>query len=108
MTISINFIQNGNTALLEASENGHTAVVKALVDNGAGIEKQNKVCALRVCETSLYFTSYNGIMHIHAKSGGAYCSLQSKLPWAERSSGDFGECQSKCGWSQQGKTCITG
>ena len=43
----MHFIQNGNTALMEASENGHTAVVKALVDNGAGIEKQNKVCALR-------------------------------------------------------------
>ena len=32
---------------MEASENGHTAVVKTLLDNGAGIEKQNKVCALR-------------------------------------------------------------
>jgi len=50
--ISINYIQNGNTALMEASENGHTAVVKVLVDSGVGIEKQNKVCALRMCKIS--------------------------------------------------------
>ena len=36
--------QNGNTALMEASESGHTAVVKTLLDNGADIEKKNKVC----------------------------------------------------------------
>ena len=36
--------QNGNTALMEASESGHTAVVKKLLDNGADIEKKNKVC----------------------------------------------------------------
>ena len=38
------FVQNGNTALMEASESGHTAVVKTLLDNGADIEKKNKVC----------------------------------------------------------------
>ena len=57
--------QNGNTALMEASENGHTTVVKALVDNGAGIVKQNKVCTFKNT-TSLYFTCHNGIIHIHA------------------------------------------
>ena len=62
---TIIFIQNGNTALMEASENGQTAVVKALVDNGAGIEKQNKVCALRMCKTPMYFTCYNGSYHTY-------------------------------------------
>ena len=38
--------QNGNTALMEASESGHNAVVKALVDNGADVEEKNKVCVL--------------------------------------------------------------
>ena len=36
--------QNGNTALMEASESGHTAVVKTLLENGADIQKKNKVC----------------------------------------------------------------
>ena len=47
--------QNGNTALMEASENGHTTVVKALVDNGAGIAKQNKVCIyLQECDIPVF------------------------------------------------------
>ena len=37
-------VQNGNTALMEASEGGHNAVVKILVDNGADVEDKNKVC----------------------------------------------------------------
>lgn len=41
-----NFVQNGNTALMEASESGHTAVVKVLVDNGADLEEKNKVGVL--------------------------------------------------------------
>ena len=39
-------------------------MVKALVDNGAGIEKQNKVCALRNARHR--FTFYTGIIHTHA------------------------------------------
>ena len=38
-----NCVQNGNTALMEASESGHTAVVKVLVENGADVEEKNKV-----------------------------------------------------------------
>lgn len=38
--------QNGNTALMEASENGHSDVVKTLLENGASIQMQNKVCVL--------------------------------------------------------------
>ena len=95
--ICINFIQNGNTALMEACENGHTAVVKALVDNGAGIEKQSKVCALRNARhLCISLAIMVPCMHVHAKSGGTHCSLQSKLPWTERSSGDLTDCQSKC------------
>jgi len=37
-------VQNGNTALMEASEGGHDAVVKILVNNGADVEDRNKVC----------------------------------------------------------------
>jgi len=29
---------------MEASESGHNAVVKILVDNGADVEEKNKVC----------------------------------------------------------------
>ena len=36
-------VQNGNTALMEASESGHNAVVKVLVANGADIKEKNKV-----------------------------------------------------------------
>ena len=38
-----NYVQKGNTALIEASESGHSAVVKLLVDNGADVEEKNKV-----------------------------------------------------------------
>jgi len=38
------FAQNGNTALMEASESGHNAVVKTLVDYGADVVEKNKVC----------------------------------------------------------------
>jgi len=31
---------------MEASESGHNAVVKVLVDNGADVEEKNKVCVL--------------------------------------------------------------
>ena len=47
MLLKFNILfQNGNTALMEASAFGHSAVVKVLMDNGANVEAKNKVCVL--------------------------------------------------------------
>jgi ankyrin repeat protein len=36
-------LQDGNTALISAAENGHLELVKVLVDAGADEEKENEV-----------------------------------------------------------------
>ena len=38
-------LQKGVTALIAAAEEGHTSIVKILVDHGAAVDIQNKVAS---------------------------------------------------------------
>ncbi len=40
------YIQAGDTPLLRAAYSGHLPVVRELLDRGAVIDKQNKVCII--------------------------------------------------------------
>lgn len=42
--------QNGDTALIRASERGRAAIVKVLLEHDAEVDLQNQVCVLLTCD----------------------------------------------------------
>ena len=46
MLIVLSTLQNGGTSLAVASQNGHHEIVQMLIDCGANVNSQQKVCVI--------------------------------------------------------------
>lgn len=56
--------QNGDTALIRASERGHVATVKVLLEHNAQMDLQNQVCPAHLRWIYCLFLSFSGMGYV--------------------------------------------